>query len=64
MLRLCSKRCKKAYEQKLEEERRAKLRHLAFLASCRNNLHRTGITGLAAPPLSSAMIAKFIGSKW
>ena len=33
MLRLCSKRCKKAYEQKLEEERRAKLRHLAFLAS-------------------------------
>jgi hypothetical protein len=32
LLRFCSKRCKKAYEQKLEEERRAKLRHLAFLA--------------------------------
>jgi HD superfamily phosphodiesterase len=30
MLRFCSKPCKKAYEHKLEEERR-KLRHLAFL---------------------------------
>ena len=32
MLRFCSKSCKKAYEHKLKEERRAKLRHLAFLA--------------------------------
>jgi hypothetical protein len=32
MLRFCSKACKKAYEHKLDEERRAKLRHLAFLA--------------------------------
>jgi hypothetical protein len=32
MLRFCSKSCKKAYEHKLQEERRAKLRHLAFLA--------------------------------
>ena len=33
MLRLCSKSRKKASEHKLEEERRrAKLRHLAFLA--------------------------------
>ena len=32
MLRFCSKSCKKAYELKLQEERRAKLRHLAFLA--------------------------------
>jgi hypothetical protein len=30
-LRFCSKACKEAYEQKLDEER-AKLRHLAFLA--------------------------------
>ena len=29
--RFCSKACKEAYEQKLDEER-AKLRHLAFLA--------------------------------
>jgi hypothetical protein len=32
MLRFCSKSCKKAYEHKLEEERLAKFRHLAFLA--------------------------------
>jgi hypothetical protein len=32
MLRFCSKSCKKAYEHKLREESRAKLRHLAFLA--------------------------------
>ena len=32
MLRFCSKSCKKAYEHKLQEEHRAKLRHLAFLA--------------------------------
>jgi hypothetical protein len=32
MLRFCSKSCKKAYEHKLQEERRAKLRHLEFLA--------------------------------
>jgi hypothetical protein len=31
-LRFCSKSCKKAYEHKVEGERRAKLRHLAFLA--------------------------------
>jgi hypothetical protein len=31
-LRFCSKTCKKAYEHKQEELRRAKLRHLAFLA--------------------------------
>jgi hypothetical protein len=31
MLRFCSKACKKAYEHKVEEERRAKHRHLAFL---------------------------------
>ena len=30
MLRFCSKACKKAYEHKLEEERRARLRHLAI----------------------------------
>jgi hypothetical protein len=33
MLRFCSKACKKAYEHKEEEERRAKHRHLAFLAN-------------------------------
>jgi hypothetical protein len=32
MLRFCSKTCKKAHEHKEEEERRAKHRHLAFLA--------------------------------
>ena len=32
MLRFCSKSCKKAYEHKLQEARRPKLRHLAFLA--------------------------------
>jgi len=32
VLRFCSKACKKAYEHKVEEERRAKHRHLAFLA--------------------------------
>ena len=32
MLRFCSRSCKKAYEHKLQEERDAKLRHLAFLA--------------------------------
>ena len=32
MVRFCSKSCKKAYEHKLQEERRAKFRHLAFLA--------------------------------
>jgi hypothetical protein len=30
-LRFCSKACKKAYEHKQDELRRAKLRHLAFL---------------------------------
>ena len=30
-LRFCSKACKKAYEHKAEEQRRAKLRHLDFL---------------------------------
>ena len=48
MLRFCSKSCKKAYEHKLQEERRAKLRHLALfhLASrrgapcdCRDRLY-------------------------
>ena len=33
MLRFCSKLCKKAYEHKAEEQRRAKDRHLAFLAN-------------------------------
>jgi hypothetical protein len=33
MLRFCSKACKKAYEHKEEEERRAKHRHLAFLTN-------------------------------
>jgi hypothetical protein len=31
-LRFCSKKCKKAYEHKVEMQRRAHLRHLAFLA--------------------------------
>jgi hypothetical protein len=35
-LRFCSKACKKAYEHKVAEERRAKGRYLAFL---------TGVTG-------------------
>ena len=30
-LRFCSKGCKKAYEHKQEEHRRAKFRHLEFL---------------------------------
>ena len=30
-LRFCSKACKKAHEHKLQEHRRAKLRHLAYL---------------------------------
>jgi hypothetical protein len=49
MLRFCSKACKKAYEHKEEEERRAKHRHLAFLA---NATHSPGILGsepLTAP---------------
>jgi hypothetical protein len=33
MLRFCSKACKKTYEHKADEERRAKHRHLAFLAN-------------------------------
>jgi len=41
MLRFCSKTCKKAYEHKEEEERRAKHRHLAFLA---NAAHSSGIS--------------------
>ena len=41
MLRFCSKACKKAYEHKEEEERRAKHRHLAFLA---NATHSPGIS--------------------
>ena len=41
MLRFCSNACKKAYEHKEEEERRAKHRHLAFLA---NAAHSSGIS--------------------
>jgi hypothetical protein len=42
MLRFCSKSCKKAYEHKLQEERRAKLRHLAFLAPGAQTNYRAG----------------------
>ena len=50
MLRFCSKSCKKAYEHMLQEERRAKLRHLAFLAPGTQTNYWAGIPSVNFTP--------------